>query len=128
MSLTRYLLLMIFATAICWGAWYTVISIVNPQETDTIGLALFYGSLLFALTGTFAIIGFFIRLIVLRQELLFQKVSISFRQGLFFSLLVIGFLIFQHWRLLTWYNISFLIMGLTIAEFFVISRKPVRHR
>ncbi len=128
MSLSRYLIFMIVATCICWAAWYTVVMIVNPQDGGIIGLSLFYSSLLFALTGSFAVAGFFTRLVLLKQELIFQKVAISFRQGFFFALLVNGFLILQHLRLLTWYNVSFLIIGLTIAEFFVISRRPVRHR
>ena len=54
----------------------------------------------------------------MRQELIFQRVIISFRQGLFFSILIDGFLALQHLKLLTWYNAAFLILGLTIAEFF----------
>ncbi len=128
MSLTRYLILMAIATALCWLAWGTVIQDVNPFETDAIGYFLFYSSFTLALAGTFALVGFVIRTLLLKQELVFQKVAISFRQGIFFAILIDGFLILQSMRLLTWYNITFLIIGLTIAEFFVISRKPLRHR
>ncbi len=128
MSLTRYLILMAIATALCWFAWATVIGDVNPFETDLIGYFLFYSSFTLALAGSFALAGFAIRTLLLKQELVFQKVAISFRQGIFFAILIDGFLILQSMRLLTWYNIAFLIIGLTIAEFFVISRKPLRHR
>ncbi len=128
MTLTRYLILMAGATALCWAAWITVLDAVNPFQTDFLGFFLFYSSFSLALAGTFALIGFFIRTLVLKQELIFQKVGISFRQGIFFAILIDGFLILQSMRLLTWYNIAFLIIGLTIAEFFVISRKPLRHR
>jgi len=128
MTLSRYLFLMTIATAICWIAWWTVIQAVNPFETDLVGYFLFYSSFTLGLAGTFALIGFFIRTLLLKQELVFQKVAISFRQGIFFAILIDGFLILQSQRLLTWYNIAFLIIGLTIAEFFVISRKPLRHR
>jgi len=128
MSLTRYLLMMICATALCWFAWFTVVQSVDPFETDMIGFLLFYSSVTLALAGTFAIVGFFIRTMLLKQELVFQKVAIAFRQGIFFAILIDGFLILQSMRLLTWYNIAFLMIGLTIAEFFVISRKPVRYR
>lgn len=128
MSLLRYLLLMILATAIMWGAWITVIQSVDPFDTDLLGYFLFYASFSLALAGTFALVGLFFRTMLLKQELMFQKVAISFRQGIFFAILIDGFLILQSQRLLTWYNIAFLIIGLTIAEFFVISRKPLRRR
>ena len=128
MSLVRYLILMTIATALCWAAWFTVVQSVDPFDTDGAGYFLFYSSFSLALAGTFALLGLLFRTILLKQELMFQKVAISFRQGIFFAILIDGFLILQSMRLLTWYNIAFLIIGLTIAEFFVISRKPVRYR
>lgn len=128
MTLTRYLVLMTVATALCWAAWATVVGAINPFDTDLVGYFLFYSSLSLSLAGTFALVGLLFRTLLLKQELMFQKVAISFRQGIFFAILIDGFLILQSMRLLTWYNIAFLIVGLTIAEFFVISRKPIRHR
>lgn len=128
MSLIHYLLVLIGGTLLSWGAWYTVLISVNPLETGVLGFFLFYGSLTCALTGTFSLLGFFIRLALLREELLFQKVAVSFRQALFFSLLIDGVLLLQSYRLFTWYNLTFLILGLTVAELFLISRKPLRHR
>ena len=123
MTLIRYIALMFVATALSWSAWYTVLSIINPFEADAVGLILFYLSFGISLTGTFALIGFVIRWFLVRDELTFQKVLISFRQGIFLSILLIGMLLLQRMRILTWYNAAFLILGLTIAEFFVISRK-----
>lgn len=128
MSLFRYLILMTVATAIMWTAWATVVQSVDPFDTDLVGYALFYSSFSLALAGSFSLVGLLFRTLLLKQELMFQKVAISFRQGIFFAILIDGFLILQSMRLLTWYNIAFLIIGLTIAEFFVISKKPLRHR
>lgn len=128
MTLTRYLILMSLGTAIAWAAWMTVVNVVNPFDTDGVGYFIFYASFSLALAGSFALVGLLFRTLLLKQELMFQKVAISFRQGIFFAILIDGFLILQSQRLLTWYNIAFLVIGLTIAEFFVISRKPIRHR
>lgn len=128
MTLLRYLIVMFFATALCWAAWFTVVQSVDPFDTDIVGYFLFYSSFSLALAGTFALVGLLFRTLLLKQELMFQKVAISFRQGIFFAILIDGFLILQSQRLLTWYNIAFLVIGLTIAEFFVISRKPSRRR
>lgn len=128
MSLIHYLLILGVGTLISWGAWYTILVNINPFEAGPFGLVLFYGSLTCALTGTFSLLGFLIRLAMFRDELLFQKVAISFRQGIFFALLLDGVLLLQGQRLLTWYNLLLLIIGLTVAELFLISRKPLRHR
>lgn len=128
MTLFHYILTMIAGTLLSWGAWLYVISTVNPLENGIVGILLFYVSLTFSLTGTFAIIGFFVRTLVFKKEIVFQRVLISFRQAFFFTFLIDGFLILQSLRLLTWYNLAFLVLGLTLAEFFMISRKPSRYR
>lgn len=128
MTLFHYILAMAIGTFISWGGWFYVISTVNPFDTGLMGVILFYTSLTCALGGTFAIGGYFIRTFLFPKELVFQRVFISFRQGFSFALLTDGFLILQSMRLLTWYNVAFLIAGLTLAEFFMISRRPMRYR
>ncbi len=128
MTLLHYILMMVVGTLLSWGSWFYVVSTVNPLENGILGFALFYVSLTFSLAGTFAIIGFFVRTLVFKKELVFQRVLISFRQAFFFAFLVDGFLILQSLRLLTWYNLAFLVLGLTLAEFFMISRRPSRYR
>ncbi len=128
MSLLQYLVILAIGTLISWGAWYTVITTVSPSQAGPLGFFFFYASLTCALTGVFSLIGFLLRLVFFKQELMFHKVSISFRQALFFALLIDGALILQSYRLLAWYNITFLIIGLTVAELFIISRKPMRYR
>ncbi len=119
---------MLVATILCWTAWYTVLVVVNPNDAGVFGHVLFYSTFTLSLMGTLALIGFSIRTVFLKQELAFQKVIISFRQAIFFTLLVDGFLFLQSMRLLTWYNVAFLIFALTVLEFFMISRRPLRHR
>ncbi|MBI2484208.1 hypothetical protein HYV71_03435 [Candidatus Uhrbacteria bacterium] len=128
MSLIHYLVILSAGTLISWGAWYTVLVNVNPFQAGPFGFLLFYGSLTCALTGTFSLLGFLMRLAMMRDELLFQKVAISFRQGIFFAVLLDGILLLQGQRLLTWYNLLLLIIGLSVAELFLISRKPARQR
>lgn len=128
MSLIHYLIILGIGTLISWGAWYTVLVSVNPFQAGPLGFLLFYGSLTCALTGTFSLLGFLMRLTMMREEPLFQKVAISFRQAIFFASLLDGILLLQGQRLLTWYNVLLLIIGLTVAELFLISRKPLRQR
>ena len=125
MTLKNYLIIMILATAICWSAFAVVINIVDPNTTNKVGFALFYVSLFLSLVGTSAIVGFLFRFIALRKELVFRQVIIVFRQSFLFSTVVIVALILQSLRMLTWYNAFFLIVALTVMEFFLISYKRV---
>ncbi len=116
---------MLLATAICWSSFAIVVNTVDPETTNNVGFALFYVSLFLALTGTSAIIGFFIRFIALRKQLVFRQVIIAFRQSFLFSGVVVGSLFLQSLRMLTWYNALLLILAVTIFEFFLISYKRV---
>ena len=123
MTLNKYLILMTLTTIVCWGAWISVINTINPIEAGFLGFFFFYSSLLLALTGTLSVIGFFIRKLVLKEELAFCHVAVSFRQAILFSILVAGSLILQAKGLLTWWNVLLFILALTVLEFFFISFK-----
>lgn len=126
MSLFAYIAVMTISTVFSWAAWILVITVVNPATTDWFGIFLFYAAMGSSLTGSFALIGFFLRSLFFRSSDIRSRVWNSFRQGLFFALLIDGFLVMQHAKLLTWYNAAFLIIALTLLEFFSISRRTVK--
>jgi len=125
MTLKNYLLIMFLATAICWSAFAVVVNIADPETTNKVGFILFYISLFLSLVGTSAIVGFLFRFIALRKELVFRQVMIAFRQSFLFSAAIIVGLILQSFQMLTWYNAFFLVVALTVLEFFLISYKRV---
>lgn len=121
MSVRGYALLLTVATLLSWIAFGAIIITLNPQETGGIGIGLFYISFSLACIGTFSLAGFLIRSVFLKKEDVLTRIGIAFRQAIFFTLLLDGFLFLQSMRLLTWYNTAFLIIALAIAEFVVIS-------
>lgn len=121
MTLRSYLAIMFLATLICWSAWAVVINSVNPETTNWVGLTLFYASLFLAIMGTAAIVGFVIRFMALRQELAFRHVAVAFRQAFLLALLIVGALILQSYRMLSWQNAVYLVVAVTVLEFFLIS-------
>ena len=125
MTLKTYLTIMLLGTAICWAAWVVVINSIDPETTNLVGLLLFYSSLFLAIVGASAILGFLVRFILLRQELVFRQVVRAFRQSFLLAAVVVASLIMQSSHLFTWYNALFLIIGLTVLEFFLISYKRV---
>ena len=123
MSLRSYILLMLLTTVACYLALFAVIYYFDPQNGGPIALTFFYASLFLSLLGTFSLIGLIVRIIFTSSQLVFKKVVVSFRQGIWFSLLVITSLFLQSVNLLGWKNIAFLILALAILELFFMSYK-----
>ncbi|MCD4693909.1 hypothetical protein K8R62_00965 [bacterium] len=118
MTLKNYLILMSFSALLCWGAFFYVLLSIDPYLTNWIGLLLFYITLFFALSGSFAVLGFLTRFVVLKKDLVFHSVKIAFRQSFLFAFLVIAIFWLQSQNLLTWLNLFFLAGGLILLEFF----------
>ena len=123
MNLKTYLTIMILATSVCWATWAVVINSIDPNTTNVVGFSLFYASLFLSIVGTTALVGFVLRFVLLRKDLVFRQVVIAFRQSFLFATIIIGSLILQSFRMLTWYNAILLIAALTVLEFFLISYK-----
>jgi hypothetical protein len=121
MTLSRYLLTMSIATLICWSLWLCVIFTINPEKTNWIGFTLFYVSIFLALSGTFAIAGFFFRFKIRRQLIAFRSAKEAFRQSFLLATLIVASLILLSRDLFSWLNLSLLLLGLTILEFFWLS-------
>jgi len=129
MSLTRYFIIMVVATALAWTSWGVVITQINPEVAGLDGFALFYTTLFLSLIGTFALIGLAIRMHTQPHHLPYYLVLLSFRQGIFFALLSIGALILQSKDILYWWNILILVVLLTTLEYFALTsfvRRPKR--
>lgn len=122
MTLRRYLLLMAFATAICWATWISALFNTNPFEASLVSFIVFYLSLFLALLGTLAIASLAMRIWVFKQnDPHFRQVKKSFRQGILLSVLFVIAVILQSQRLLNWLNTLLLIFAFTFFELFFIA-------
>ncbi|HTK04630.1 MAG TPA: hypothetical protein VL500_03535 [Candidatus Eisenbacteria bacterium] len=124
MTLRQYLLLMGVGTALAWGAVGIIIATVDPTDTQLVVFGVFYASLWLALTGTLSIIGFVLRVALLKKQLVVSRhVAVSFRQAVLLALLIVVSLFLQSRSLLTWWNAVLIVAALTVLEFFFISAK-----
>ncbi len=121
MTFRAYSFIMFIATFVSWSLWLMIVSIVDPGLTNWIGFSLFYFSLFLSLLGTSALIGFFVRIIALKQDLVFKIVKDAFRQSFLFSFLIVASLFLLSKDLFSWLNVIFLISGLSVLEFFLLS-------
>ena len=128
MPLRSYLLIMLAMTIFCWLVFGYVIATVDPLVTNAVGFSLFYLSLFLSLSGASAIIGFLIRFVFLRHELVFNTVKAAFRQSFLFSGFIVAALFLLSQNLLTWLNSAALIIGLSILEFFLLSYSQNRRK
>ncbi len=126
MTLKQYLLMIGFGTALSWAAAALIIFGIDPTETQAVVFAALYFSLLLGLTGLLSIIGFLLRVWLLPKELLSRQVLVSFRQAVLLSLLAVIGLILQSRSLLTWFNASLVVIGMTLIEFLFISARNKR--
>ncbi len=121
MTLRSYLMVMTIGTLIFWLALGLFIINIDPHATNWMGIALFYLILMFAITGTGAIIGFIIRFFALKQELVTQSVIIAYRQAMLAAVLVSSVLFLFSQDLFSWLNVLLLLFALSGLEFFLLS-------
>lgn len=125
MTLRNYLIGMLAGTLLCWLSFIMVIYSINPEQSGAIGLICFYISLFLSLIGTFSLLGFFLRSLLEKHEITYRQLNISFRQGIFFSLLTVISLFMQANKILTWWNTILLIFLLTLLEFFFVAKRKI---
>lgn len=123
MTLKQYLILMSLCAIFCWAIWISVLYLIDPTEAGILGFVFFYLSLFLSLVGTISVIGLLFRMKWGKEELIFKTVFVSFRQAIMLSTLLVGSLFLKSKNLLTWWNAVFLILALTILEFFFVSYK-----
>ena len=114
MSLRLYLFLMLIASLLSWAVWVFVLFNISPHGDNLIGLLSFYLSLFMAIVGTFSVVGFMIkRLVMKNDEVVFRHVRHTFRQGILLGMAIVLILFLLSQSLLFWWN------AIMLAIFFV---------
>ena len=117
MTLRLYLILMSVGALMCWLAWFFVLGSVEPEQAGFFGFLFFYASLFLALAGTFSVIGFLIKKIILKNDqIVFHHVKSTFRQGMLVAGIIILGLILLQIKLLTWWNGILLVLLFAAVE------------
>ncbi len=124
MTLRQYLILMGLGTAISLIAVMLILTMVNPEQTSIAVFAVFYASVFLAVTGALSIVGFTMRVIILKKQLFLSKeVAVSFRQAVLVAALVIGALLLQSHQLFSWWTALLMVLAMTVFEAFFISTR-----
>lgn len=121
MTAKTYSLIMGLATMIAWVGFFIIIFNFDPQEANWVIFVLFYFTVFLAVLGTMSLLGFWIRMWLARKRnLLRTVVRESFRQAFIVSIVVVLALVLQAVRILTWWNISLLVIAAATVEFLIL--------
>jgi hypothetical protein len=117
-----YLFSIQLATLFGWLSWLLVIHKMSPFLIGILALALFYASLFLSLTGTCALLIYYLKAGARSSVRSMSILSTALRQGLLLSVLINTFLIFQRLRVLTWWD-GMLLMGiLALIELYFMTK------
>lgn len=121
-----YLIGLLLSSIFSWVALFIILTKLDPVLDGTLAISLFFITLFFALTSTFALIGFYARIWWRRNEIYYQNINIAFRQGILLSIGVCGLMGLQALRVLTWWDA--LLLGVTIVLIEVLSLAKMEQR
>jgi len=114
---------MTFLSLILWLAFSFIAVVIEPDTVNWIGMLFFYSSLFLALSGTFTLLGFFIRYSILKKGLSLHISKKSFRQSFLLSSLIVSVLFMLSQSLFSWLNVIIIILILSFLEYIFMSEK-----
>lgn len=117
-ALRNYLLGIFTASVLCWTALGLIIFNTDPNSSGRGVILIFFISLFIGLTGFFALVGFFLRLWLSKNEVIYFHLSPSIRQGILISLCVVILLALQTLRLVNIWTAGLLVLAILSLEFF----------
>ncbi|KKU79251.1 MAG: hypothetical protein UY05_C0035G0002 [Candidatus Peregrinibacteria bacterium GW2011_GWA2_47_7] len=128
MSYKKYLSIVTGAAVIGWTSWILVITKLDPctapgeiticHSISALSIALFFLSAFFALTATFTLMGFGLRLWLHHNEIYLDHFTVSLRQGLLLTFCAMGAMLFLLLKTLTWWSGLLLIAIILLIELY----------
>jgi len=118
-----YIIAIFVTTALGWASLLVVINNLSPFISGYLALTLFYSSLFIALTGTFSVLNYYLRIAINKNRNYFQHLNTALRQGSLLSLMICAGLIFQRLRVLTWWDALLLLIIVLLVEYYFMARE-----
>ena len=123
MTHNRYLTFVAVAGLVSWIAWIIVLTKLDPFESTSLALVLFFVSLFFAMACTFTVVGFYFRLWLNKNEIYSNHITISFRQGIELTVIALGCIFFLILGVLNWWSGFLLILSVSLVELYFVARQ-----
>lgn len=128
MSYKKYLILIAAVALFGWVSWFLVIMKLEPcrapgeinicYSVSSLSLGLFFFSAFFALTATFTLLGFGLRIWVHRYEIYLDHLNVSLRQGILLTIITLATFGLLLMNALTWWSGLLLIAIVLLLELY----------
>lgn len=118
-----YIFSIVLSAVIGWIGWLLVWLRMDPFGSTVLAVTLFFLSLFIALSSTLALIGYYLRLMFRRNEIFYEHIIISLRQGMLLSFFVCGSLGFQKFKVLNWWNALLFLVTIMLVEAYFLSKE-----
>lgn len=116
MSHVKYLTIIGIAGGFSWLGWIIILYKLNPFESTVMALVFFFITFFIALMATFTLLGFYLRVWVYKNEIYYNHINISLRQGILLSFIVVISLGFQLLGVLNWLSGLLLVAAILLIE------------
>lgn len=117
-SSSRYLGLLAVLAVIGWTTLAITVMRLDPFNSTALALPFFFGSVFFAVVGTLALIGFYLRVWFGSGEIYSAHISIALRQAVLVAGAVCFALLFQILKILTWWDGTLIVAALLLIEIY----------
>lgn len=94
---------LIIAMFFAWVSWGMVYNQTSPFASPVVAIPLFYVSGFFSITFTVATFSVLLRIAFLPKTTIAEHINSALRQGIIFGAMIIIILLFQQYRILTWW-------------------------
>lgn len=118
MSHNKYIAIIAGSGLLAWMGWLLVLFKLSPYQTLGLSLSFFYVTMFIALSSTFAVLGFYFRVWLFKNEIFYRHINVALRQGIFLSLITVFCLIFQMMKVLSWWSGLLLVVIAVLLEFY----------
>lgn len=106
---------LLLAVFFSWTAWGLVLQKTSVFSSPRVAIPLFYVAFFFAISTTFALLQTFLKVIFFSFRSLGNSINTAVRQGIILAFVSTIALIFQQFRILTWWDAALLlILGILI--------------
>lgn len=123
MLFNRYVFALVLASGVSALSLFLVLSRIDPFTDETLGLILFFISLFFTVSSILSLVGYGIRMVFYRDELMMNHFNISLRQGVVLGVCICAVMGLQVMRTLTWWTGVIVILLSFLIEIYFVARE-----
>jgi len=109
-------------TILAISALVSVLIFIDPEKSGIVGRIYFFAALFFSSAGIFNLLLISMRRKFISAEMAVGNLGISFRQGMLMSVLLVGLMVLQGFRMLVWWDGLLVVAAIFLVELYFLSR------